>query len=39
LIKDEDPKLYDLGIEFLEMSEEDRERLDEFIYHIDESPI
>jgi c-di-GMP-binding flagellar brake protein YcgR len=39
LIKDEDPKLYDLGIEFLEMSEEDRERLEEFIYHIDESPI
>jgi c-di-GMP-binding flagellar brake protein YcgR len=36
-IKDMDPKLYDIGIEFLEMSDEDRERLKEFINHIDKS--
>jgi hypothetical protein len=28
-----DPKLYDIGIEFLEMSDEDRERLKDFINH------
>lgn len=38
-IKDEDPKLYDLGIEFLEMSDEDRERLEKFINYIEKSSI
>jgi c-di-GMP-binding flagellar brake protein YcgR len=36
-IKDMVPKLYDIGIEFLEMSDEDRERLKKFIYHVEGS--
>lgn len=39
LIKDEDPKLYDIGIEFLEMPDEDRERLKKFIHHMDKFPL
>jgi c-di-GMP-binding flagellar brake protein YcgR len=36
-IKDMDPKLYDIRIEFLQMSDEDRERLKKFIHHIEGS--
>ena len=38
-INDMDPKLYDIGIELLEMSDEDRERLKEFINYIDKSSL
>ncbi|MGB9715132.1 MAG: PilZ domain-containing protein [Thermodesulfovibrionales bacterium] len=39
IVREEEPKLYDLGIEFLEMSDEDRERLKKFINHIERSSI
>lgn len=37
MIRKEEPKLYDLGIEFLEIPDEDRERLQKFINHIEKS--
>lgn len=37
LIGKEEPKLYELGIEFLEMSDEDRDRLRKFISYIEGS--
>jgi c-di-GMP-binding flagellar brake protein YcgR len=35
LVKNEEPEQYDIGVEFLDMSEQDREILNEFIRLLD----